>query len=276
MTKLINLLKDIFLKEEECNCGCDKCNEKHQMSLLQPVKISTGLQYHLEHKLPLTENIYRTYSDSYFKLINEVRNLHNQGLQGHAPNQGSNFGIMTNQYGLSLVLNSWDTLIIDWQYENQFYCVQRENLKPTTLTLSPLEREEIGTKAIMIKLSNSQALVIESRRRDKWSSGYNGFPGLPVGFYGLIVYKVDTTAKPLYGVEEPDGPDWKDSSTAYAYLIRNLNVDHGYINGAPQSGRIDLNFVMYEGESLTTNGIKISLIKSGDHDQVKIEKEINP
>ena len=200
-------------------------------------------------------------------------NLHNQGLQGHAPNQGSNFGIMTNQYGLSLVLNSWDTLIIDWQYENQFYCVQRENLKPTTLTLSPLEREEIGTKAIMIKLSNSQALVIESRRRDKWSSGYNGFPGLPVGFYGLIVYKVDTTAKPLYGVEEPDGPDWKDSSTAYAYLIRNLNVDHGYINGAPQSGRIDLNFVMYEGESLTTNGIKISLVKSGDHDEVKIEKE---
>lgn len=199
-------------------------------------------------------------------------NLHNQGLQGHAPNQGSNLGIMTNQYGLSLPMSSWDTLIIDWQRENQFYCLQRENLKPTSVILSPLEREEIGTKAIMIKLSNSQVLVIESRRRDKWSSGSSNYPGLPQGFYGVIVYKVDTTAKPLYGIEEPDGPNWRDSSDAYAYLIRNQTVDHGYVTGAPQSGPIDMNFVMYEGESLTTNGVKISLVKSGDHDEVKIEK----
>lgn len=199
-------------------------------------------------------------------------NLHNQGLQGHAPNQGMNLSIMTNQYGLSIPLSSWDTLTIDWQLENQFYCVQREKLEPTTLTLSPMEREEIGTKAIMIKLSESQLLVIESRRRDRWSSGYKGFPGLPVGFYGLIVYKVDTTAKPLYGIEEPDGANWKDSSDAYAYLIRNQNVDHGFIPGAPQSQPIDRNFIIYEGESLTTNGVKISLVKSGDHDQVSIEK----
>jgi len=199
-------------------------------------------------------------------------NLHNQGLQGHAPNQGYNLGIMTNQYGLSLPLSSWDTLIIDWQRENQFYCLQKENVKPTNIVLSPLEREEIGTKAIMIKLSKSQVLVIESRRKDKWSSGYKGFPGLPDGFYGVVVYKVDTTAKPLYGVEEPDGPNWRDTSTAYAYYIRNLDVDHGTVPGAPQSGPIDMNFVMYEGESLTTNGIKISLVKSGDHDEVRIEK----
>jgi len=199
-------------------------------------------------------------------------NLHNQGLQGHAPNQGYNLSIMTNQYGLSLPLSSWDTLIIDWQRENQFYCLQKENVKPTNIVLSPLEREEIGTKAIMIKLSNSQVLVIESRRRDKWSSGHNGYPGLPEGFYGVVVYKVDTTAKPLYGVVEADGKDWKDSSPAYAYFIRNLDVDHGTIPGAPQSGPIDMNFFLYEGESLTTNGIKISLVKSGDHDEVKIEK----
>lgn len=199
-------------------------------------------------------------------------NLHNQGLQGHAPNQGYNLGIMTNQYGLSLPLSSWDTLIIDWQFENQFYCVSKENVKPASVVLSPLEREELGTKAIMVKLSRSQVLVIESRRKDKWSSGYRGFPGLPDGFYGVVVYKVDTTATPQYGVIEPDGANWRDSSDAHAYFIRNQNVDHGTIPGAPQSGPIDMNFVMYEGESLTTNGIKISLVKSGDHDEVKIER----
>ena len=119
---------------------------------------------------------------------------------------------------------------------------------------------------------HTQILVIESRRRDKWSSGYKGFPGLPEGFYGVVTYKVDTTANPLYGVMEPDGPDWKDSSPAYAYYIRNLDVDHGSVKGAPQSGPIDMNFFLYEGESLTTNGIKITLVKSGDHDEVRIEK----
>lgn len=87
-----------------------------------------------------------------------------------------------------------------------------------------------------------------------------------------MVYKVDTTATPQYGVIEPDGANWRDSSDAHAYFIRNQNVDHGTIPGAPQSGPIDMNFVMYEGESLTTNGIKISLVKSGDHDEVKIER----
>lgn len=80
MTKLLDLLKELLPKKEECDCGCDKCQEKHKMTLTQPTKISTGLQYHLDNNIPLTENIYRTYSEAYFKLINEVRNLHKQGL----------------------------------------------------------------------------------------------------------------------------------------------------------------------------------------------------
>jgi hypothetical protein len=41
--------------------------------------MSEGLDYHLEHNIPLTENIYRYGSESYFKLINEVRGLYNKG-----------------------------------------------------------------------------------------------------------------------------------------------------------------------------------------------------
>ena len=41
--------------------------------------MSEGLDYHLEHNIPLTENIYRYGSESYFKLINEVRSLYNKG-----------------------------------------------------------------------------------------------------------------------------------------------------------------------------------------------------
>jgi hypothetical protein len=41
--------------------------------------ISEGLRYHLDNQIPLVENVYRYGSESYFKLINEVRELYNKG-----------------------------------------------------------------------------------------------------------------------------------------------------------------------------------------------------
>jgi hypothetical protein len=41
--------------------------------------ISEGLRYHLDNQIPLVENVYRYGSESYFILINEVRNLYNEG-----------------------------------------------------------------------------------------------------------------------------------------------------------------------------------------------------
>jgi hypothetical protein len=46
------------------------------MALIQNVVISTNLKYHLEKQIPLSENIFRTYSDSYFELLEEVRTLY--------------------------------------------------------------------------------------------------------------------------------------------------------------------------------------------------------
>jgi len=41
--------------------------------------ISEGLKYHLDNQIPLTETVYRYGSESFFKLINEVRDLHTKG-----------------------------------------------------------------------------------------------------------------------------------------------------------------------------------------------------
>lgn len=38
--------------------------------------ISEGLQYHINNKIPLTENVYRYGSEGFFNLINEVRDLY--------------------------------------------------------------------------------------------------------------------------------------------------------------------------------------------------------
>jgi hypothetical protein len=41
--------------------------------------VSQGLRYHLDNNIPLTENIYRPHSESFFDLINEVRDLYFDG-----------------------------------------------------------------------------------------------------------------------------------------------------------------------------------------------------
>jgi hypothetical protein len=167
---------------------------------------------------------------------------------------------MTNQDGLSLVLNAWDQLILDWQIPNQFYCVSLNNLKKTEVMLSPLERNEIGTKAIMVRLSSHEVLVIESRRRDTWSNGYPEYKGLPKGFYGLVVYKVDTSINRN-----------RVQTGGFADFVKNTKVNHAnfFTENTPN---FDLNWMIYEGETLSTNGISISLTKSGDNDLVTFSR----
>lgn len=49
------------------------------MKLVESVEISENLKYHLENRIPLSENVFRIYSERYFDLINEVRELYENG-----------------------------------------------------------------------------------------------------------------------------------------------------------------------------------------------------
>lgn len=46
--------------------------------LKENVKISEALQYHIENNMSLTNNVFRVYSEGYFNLVNEVRDLYNE------------------------------------------------------------------------------------------------------------------------------------------------------------------------------------------------------
>jgi hypothetical protein len=50
------------------------------MNLLEEVETTSNLRYHLSKNIPLCENIFRTYSESYFELIDEVRKLYYDNL----------------------------------------------------------------------------------------------------------------------------------------------------------------------------------------------------
>jgi hypothetical protein len=48
--------------------------------LKEGAQVSEHLQYHIENNLSLTNNVFRAYSNGYFNLVNEVRELWQQGL----------------------------------------------------------------------------------------------------------------------------------------------------------------------------------------------------
>jgi len=51
-----------------------------QMVLTENVEISKGLKYHLKNNVSLSESVYRPYSDGYFDLVCEVRDLYKLGF----------------------------------------------------------------------------------------------------------------------------------------------------------------------------------------------------
>ena len=66
---LDNIIKRVLM--EEIN---------HPMIISESTQISKELKYHIDNKITLSENVFRIFSKSYFKLINEVRELYNNGL----------------------------------------------------------------------------------------------------------------------------------------------------------------------------------------------------
>ncbi len=86
MIRLTNLIKEVLStkpKEKEgCNCGCGGCGKPTSKGItlnenIAPKQIlSENLQYHVQNKLPLTENTFRYGSESFINLWAEARSLY--------------------------------------------------------------------------------------------------------------------------------------------------------------------------------------------------------
>ena len=85
MSRLTNLIKEVLFtqpKKQDCNCGCNTCdNVGNEGILLNENKapkmiLSENLQYHVHNKLPLTENTFRYGSESFLNLWQEARYLY--------------------------------------------------------------------------------------------------------------------------------------------------------------------------------------------------------
>jgi hypothetical protein len=83
-TRLKKLIQEIYhhVTEEKCSCGCNTCENVGNAGVIlnesvAPREIlSENLRYHVENKLPLTENTFRYGSKSFLNLWAEARSLY--------------------------------------------------------------------------------------------------------------------------------------------------------------------------------------------------------
>jgi len=80
LKKLIqeSLVNYSILKEEDCGCGCDQCEDKPVL-LESKAPISEGLRYHIENGVSLQDNVFRIGSKKYLQLFAEARMLNEWG-----------------------------------------------------------------------------------------------------------------------------------------------------------------------------------------------------
>lgn len=103
MRILENIIKRVI--KEELNS---------RLVLLENVKVSDNLKYHINNNIKLSENIFRVYSESYFNLINEVRTLYFNN-QISVPND--DLWIIESNLGKSVILEDGRKIWLDAPFE---------------------------------------------------------------------------------------------------------------------------------------------------------------
>jgi hypothetical protein len=138
----------------------------------------------------------------------------------------------------AIELVAWDRYVQGWMSNNQFSCITLNSLSGNTklFNLTPIERQSNDLKSIMIPLSLSKILVIESRKNE-------GFDHLSAFNEGVLVYTVDMTS----GTHK----------STYVIQSRIGTKDTYYFSDG----------LLKAGDSITVENIKISVQKlssSGD------------
>jgi hypothetical protein len=194
--------------------------------------------------------------------------LHSQGVSLHAPGNGSRTGLGQEQEMGSAVLDVWETFLLGWLNDNQIYCLPKNQVNKQTVLLQPIEVKGSGYKTAIIPLDNHRALVVESRR----PVGYSNFWGKEDS--GTLIYIVDTTKDNNRSQESTgadSGNDQKFDKWAY-YLVPDKRKTPKYNGRNFLESSDHRNWLMKTGDSVTFEGVKITLKSSKSKDVILVEK----
>jgi len=111
--------------------------------------------------------------------------LHDLYTVDPQPATYGSWDLMSNNWSTAAIeINAWNRYIQGWLDDNQINCLDKSKGGNETFTIDPIARINKSTKAIVIKISDSKVVVIESRRSE-------GFDLLSSSQAGTLVYTVD-------------------------------------------------------------------------------------
>jgi len=133
--------------------------------------------------------------------------------------------------------------------EDRVYCRTATNLSKLELSLVPLsDIKSQGIKLAVIPLSQTKALILESRRVTKFSCTTRTERN------GVLAYIYDSTLGHQDEYFQPIAPGGREVESYSCYSNRTVD------------------FLLHEGDSITYQGITIEMLKHGDYDQIRLTR----
>mgnify|MGYP001183471034 FL=1 len=144
----------------------------------------------------------------------------------------------------AIELGAWDRYLQGWLPHSQVNCAEMNSLTAagTSTKISPIVRQDKEVKTIMVPITSSKILVIESRKSEGLDSGIQSLN------QGVLVYTVDMKKGQLGG--------------GYEIQKRPGSKDSNYEDGALRAG-----------DSVTVGGVTVTVTElSASGDTVKVSK----
>ena len=156
------------------------------------------------------------------------------------------FDLMGGQDGPTRELSGWLRFFARWIPDERVYCKSSANLKNIEMTLVPLSGSDSGLKFVVVPVSSTKAVLIESRRVTKFSCQQSRANG-------VLVYTYDATLGHGEDFLKPIAPSGREKSST---------------NGCRAEPFPDP--LLYEADKVTVEGITIEVLSLGRYDRIRL------
>jgi hypothetical protein len=165
------------------------------------------------------------------------------------PNPFLGLDLMANQEGDSRELSGWLRFVAGWLDDEKVYCQELSTLKNNDITLVPISGSDNGIKMVVVPVSATKAVIIESRRENKFSCK------MPSKRNGILVYTYDASLMHGEDFLKPVFPEGRaDENTSNCLVVPYPNP------------------ILYKGQKISVEGISIEVIDSLNYDKIKISR----
>lgn len=163
------------------------------------------------------------------------------------------YEIMANQGGATRTISSWLRWLAGWLDDDQVVCTTKAAITDNYFELTPINVVSGDVESLVIKLSDTKVVVVESRRFDPYFDRKT-----PNNKNGLIVYTVDAT---------------KGSAQGNQALLSPRDITK-YIHEPMWRTSGELDAMFFQGDSVVIEGMKIQAFKvGGKADIVRVSKQ---